>query len=85
MYEIEWQPKAYRQLKKIKDRETLTAIKAAVLNLANWPDCLNIKSMRNHESGYRLRVGCWRILFAAQDHIRIILIQEVKKRDERTY
>lgn len=30
MYEIEWQPKAYRQLRKIKERETLTAIKEAV-------------------------------------------------------
>jgi mRNA-degrading endonuclease RelE of RelBE toxin-antitoxin system len=34
MYEIEWQPKAYRQLKKIKERETLAAIKDAVLT---WP------------------------------------------------
>ncbi len=41
--------------------------------------------MKNHESGYRLRVGKWRILFEAQDRIRVIMIQEVKKRDEQTY
>lgn len=35
MYEIEWQPKAYRQLKKIKERDTLSAIKDAVLELAH--------------------------------------------------
>jgi len=85
MYEIEWQPKAYRQLKKIRERETLSAIRAAVFNLANWPDCRNIKAIKNHESRYRLRVGGWRILFDAQDRIRVILIQEVKKRNERTY
>jgi len=57
MYEIEWQPKAFRQLKKIKERETLTAIKHAVLDLEHWPDCRNIKAMTNHESAYRLRSG----------------------------
>jgi len=85
MYEIEWQPKASRQLKKIKERETLAAIKAAVFDLANWPECRNVKAIKNHESGYRLRVGKWRILFEAQDRIRVIMIQEVKKRDEQTY
>jgi mRNA interferase RelE/StbE len=85
MYEIEWQPNAYRQLKKIKERETLASIKAAILDLASWPDCRNIKAMTNHESGYRLRVGSWRIMFDVQDSIRVILIQEVKKRNERTY
>ncbi len=85
MYEIEWQPKAYRQLKKIKERETLAAIKTAVFDLANWPECRNVKAMETHESVYRLRVGKWRILFEAQDRIRVIMIQEVKKRDEQTY
>jgi mRNA-degrading endonuclease RelE of RelBE toxin-antitoxin system len=32
-----------------------------------------------------MRVGNWRILFDVEDRIRIIMIQEVKKRDERTY
>jgi len=41
--------------------------------------------MKKHASGYRLRVGKWRILFEAQDRIQIIVIQEVKKRDEQTY
>ena len=85
MYEIEWQPKAYWQLRKIKERETLVAIKNAVFDLAHWPNCRNVKAMKNHTSGYRLRVGKWRILFEAQDRIRVIMIQEVKKRDEQTY
>lgn len=85
MYEIEWQPKAYRQLKKIKERETLSAIRVAVFDLANWPHCRNVTPLKNHESGYRLRVGRWRVLFEVQDRIRVIMIQEVKKRDEQAY
>jgi mRNA interferase RelE/StbE len=44
-----------------------------------------VKALTGHECGYRMRVGDWRILFDVQDRIRIIMIQEVKKRDERTY
>lgn len=85
MYDIEWQPKAYRQLKKIKERETLSVIREAVFDLANWPHCRNIVALKNRESGYRLRVGSWRVLFEVHDHIRVIAIQEVKKRHEQTY
>ena len=35
MYEIEWQNKVYRQIRKIKEREALAAIKEAGGDLAN--------------------------------------------------
>jgi mRNA-degrading endonuclease RelE of RelBE toxin-antitoxin system len=85
MYEIEWQPKAYRQLKKIKERETLSAIRDAVFDLADWPNCRSVTDLKNHESRYRLRVGSWRVLFEVHTRIHVIVIQEVKKRDEQTY
>jgi mRNA-degrading endonuclease RelE of RelBE toxin-antitoxin system len=44
-----------------------------------------IKKLKNHEYGYRLRVGDWRILFNAFEEIEIVSIEEVKKRDEHTY
>jgi mRNA-degrading endonuclease RelE of RelBE toxin-antitoxin system len=44
-----------------------------------------LKAMTSHEYGYRMRVGDWRILFDVKDRIKIITIQEVKKRDEHTY
>jgi len=34
---------------------------------------------------HRLRVGDWRLLFNAFEEISIVSIEEVKKRDERTY
>jgi len=65
--------------------ETLSAIRVAVFDLANWLHCRNVTPLKNHESGYRLRVGRWHVLVELQDRIRVIMIQEVKKRDEQTY
>lgn len=44
-----------------------------------------MNALISREYGFRMRVGNWGILFDVEDHIRIIMIQEVKKRDERTY
>jgi len=85
MYAIDWQIKAYRQLHKIRSRKTREALYDAADTLRHWPDCRNVKALTSHEYGYRMRVGDWRILFDVQDRVRIIMIQEVKKRDERTY
>ena len=55
--------------------------------LAIFPKCerLDISELKNHHYGYRLRVGRYRVIFDYEDDIKIIKIQEVKKRDERTY
>jgi mRNA-degrading endonuclease RelE of RelBE toxin-antitoxin system len=51
------------------------------------PDPIKVRFIKfeGHEYGYRMRVGDWRILFDVKDRIRIITIQEVKKRDEYPY
>lgn len=85
MYDIDWRAKAYRQLHKIRSRQTREEIFDAAETLRHWPDCRNVKALINHEYGFRMRVGNWRILFDVEDQIRIVMIQEVKKRDERTY
>jgi mRNA interferase RelE/StbE len=85
MYDIAWKPKARKQLKKIGDLNAVRAIGLAVMNLTSFPSCSGVKRLQNHEYGYRLRVGAYRVLFDVEDTIRIIEIQEVKKRDERTY
>ena len=44
------------------------------------------KALANHEYEYRLRVGNYRVLFNVIDgQTRIVMIEEVRKRDERTY
>ena len=85
MYDIDWRAKAYKQLHKIRSQQIRGDLYNAVETLRHWPDCRNVKALTGHEYGYRMRVADWRILFDVQDRVRIIMIQEVKKRDERTY
>ena len=85
MYTIYWQQKARKQVAKILDRTIRMNIEEAVSTLSDLQTEKNIKPLTNHQYGYRLRVGNYRILFDATHEIQIIDIQEVKKRDERTY
>ena len=82
MKKIEWKPKAFRQLRKIKDQQIRETIYDAVDDLKNFPDCSNIKKLKNRNE-YRLRVGRWRVIFT--DSLEILYIEEVKKRNENTY
>ena len=82
MKRIEWKSKALRQIRKIKDQNTKNMIYDAVDTLRNFPNCSNIKKLKTHDE-YRFRVGSWRIFFT--DSIKILYIEEVKKRNERTY
>lgn len=86
MKTIVWQRKANRQIRHIPKADKVR-IFSAVNKLADFPDCegLDIKTLKGHQYGYRLRVGRYRVLFDAEYRIEIVLIQEVKKRDERTY
>lgn len=45
----------------------------------------NVKALVDHEYGYRLRVGNYRVFFEYDGDVRIVNIEEVRKRDERTY
>jgi mRNA interferase RelE/StbE len=84
MYSVEWKRKAVKQLRKI-DRTNQPQIIADVGGLANWPNCPNVKHLTNHQYEYRLRVGRYRVFFNVHETIEVIHIEEVKKRDGRTY
>ena len=83
MYDIEWTRRALKQLKKI-DHARQKQIVIAVRDLKQWPDCQNVKRLRNRP-GYRLRIGRYRVFFDVADRLKIVTIEEVKKRDDRTY
>ena len=80
-----WQPKAVKQLKKIRDNVVQERILAATRSLSMFPACANVKRLTDHKSTHRLRVGNWRILFSVFEEISIVFVEEVKKRDENTY
>ena len=82
MKKIEWTPKALRQLRKIKDAGDRNRIYDAVSELQSFPDVSNVKKVKG-TGLFRLRVGRWRVFFT--DSLKIVLIKEVKKRNERTY
>ena len=84
MNSIKWSPKAVKQLLKV-DKPGQLGIKDAVGELAKLPDTRNVVALTNHKHQFRLRVGNYRVFFNFDGAIRIVLIEEVRKRDERTY
>ena len=84
MYAINWSSKAKKQLRKIDLKEQGTIINA-VDELENFPNAKNVIALTKHVYGFRMRVGNYRVLFDADTEVRIIEIQQVKKRDEQTY
>jgi mRNA interferase RelE/StbE len=82
---INWQPKALRQLRKL-DAQAGKQIRNAVTNeLVDLSKARNVQALANHEYSHRLRVGSHRVLFNFDGAVHIVSIEEVRKRDERTY
>lgn len=87
-YKVEWKRKAFKQLAKVQ-RQQQSKIQDAVTKLENSETWGDIRKLVNHEYDYRLRVGDYRVLFNATNdetiEINDVSIEEVKKRDDRTY
>jgi len=45
----------------------------------------NIMALENHKYEHRLRIGRYRVFFNIETALKVIWIEEVKKRDGRTY
>ncbi|MFZ5812174.1 MAG: type II toxin-antitoxin system RelE family toxin [Thermodesulfobacteriota bacterium] len=54
--------------------------------LAAWPACRNVKALSGRDD-YRLRVGRYKVIFTVNTGGEpvVVRVEEVKKRDERTY
>jgi mRNA interferase RelE/StbE len=85
MKQIKWNKKAMKQLLKLQ-LKTRRNIISAVEELPTPDGLRNVKQLTDHQYQYRLRVGRYRVFFDLEKkEMRIYLIQEIKKRDERTY
>jgi len=86
MNTILWSRKAQKQVLQLP-KEDAVNIHDRVDILKNFPgsECGDIKFLKNHQYDYRLRVGRYRVMFNYKDGIEVVNIEEVKKRDERTY
>ncbi len=84
MNSITWSTKALKQLLKVNKPDQVAILNAAG-QLATMPNTGNVKALTNHKHQYRLRVGNYRVFFNYDGAVRIVYIEEVRKRDERTY
>lgn len=82
---INWQPRALRQLRKIDARTGKQIRDAVTKELVDLSTARNVMALTDHEYGYRLRVGNYRVSFDFDGAIRIVSIEEIRKRNERTY
>lgn len=85
MNTINWQPKAFKQLRKLPAPAAKSITAAVRAELSDLTLARNVKKLTGHEYGYRLRVGNYRVLFDFDGTVRIVTIEEVRKRDEQTY
>lgn len=84
MNKVEVTRKAAKQLRKLQPSDRKLII-AESYKLAAMPNCQNVKALTKHKYPYRLRVGNFRIFFKYESVIKIVTIEEVKKRDDNTY
>ena len=84
IYEIKWQPKAVRQLLRFPE-DAQGRINRAVRDLSDSDQWRNVIRLTDHEYDYRLRVGNYRVLFNTSQRVRILSVEKVAKRDEKTY
>lgn len=83
---IDWKPKALKQMRKIPAQAGVAIRNSVNEELVDLTKARNVKALTNHEYGYRLRVGDYRVFFDFEGGAACIVgIEEVRKRDERTY
>ena len=58
---------------------------AVTAELADLSAARNVEALTDHKYDYRLRVGNYRVFFNFDGSVHIVTVEEVKKRDERTY
>lgn len=83
MKQIIYKAKAIRQIKKIKDMAIKKEITEKIGQLKSYPETPFKVSRYKTTDWFKFRVKSWRVFFTAE--LEIVEIQEVKKRNERTY
>jgi len=85
MNKISWTNKAKKDLRKIPQKQKVQIYNAiSTLNqpLDEWH---NVKSLVNNQYDYRLKVGNYRVAFDFEKKAKIISIEKIGVRNERTY
>ncbi len=83
-YKIEWTLVAAKDMKRIPKQDQ-SRIYNAVSTLEDSNQWKNVKRLIEHQYAYRLRVGNYRVFFDTKTEIKVLKVQEVKRRDSQTY
>lgn len=84
-YEVRVTPHARRSLRKLKrNQELLKRILSTIEDLVENPRPHGYKKLSGskYENLYRLRVGDWRILYAIEEEVLVVIILDVVRRDQ---
>jgi mRNA-degrading endonuclease RelE of RelBE toxin-antitoxin system len=84
MNKIKWTGKALKQIRRVPVSYKRLILEKIDLLVSFPVVSADIKKLQGRE-GYRLRVGVYRVIFEHEACVKIVTIEEVKKRDERTY
>jgi len=84
MNEVFYSKKAAKQLRKLQPSDS-KEIREECKKLKDMPNCANVTAPVDHKYPYRLRTGRFRVFFEFDGAARIVSIEEVKIRNERTY
>jgi mRNA interferase RelE/StbE len=79
-YQLDYEPKARKQLRAVKDLRMRAAFKEALEGLITDPrpqGCLKMSGFKDH---WRIRVGDWRIVYRIEDGRLVVLVVTVAPR-----
>ena len=79
-YRLDYEPKARRQLRAIKDRRLLVALEREITALADDPRPPGCLKMVGHKDHWRVRVGDWRIVYRIEDGRLVVVVVRVAVR-----
>ena len=80
-YRIEIRPAALKDLAAL-DRPVQRRIAAAIDALAATPRPSGVKKLEGAEDLYRIRVGDYRVIYAIDDRVLVVLVVRVRHRRE---
>lgn len=80
-YTIDITPSARKELAKIQHQEAKKLV-AAIYKLPSNPFPPGYKKLRANENKYRIRVGNYRVIYAIENQVLIILILKIGHRKD---
>jgi len=79
-YRVELTNTSERALDHIRDKKLLKRLATAIDELAVNPRPHGCKKLAGHENLWRIRLGSWRISYAIEDNVLLVLVIEIEPR-----